>query len=78
MAEGKHVLPETETAVPIMCQPSEGQVVGVLSGRMTFKVLSDQTGRAYAIVEQQIPAGLLERQYLGDEEEPAPDAHDHI
>jgi hypothetical protein len=57
MAEGKPFLPETETAVPIICQPSEGKVVGVLGGRMTFKVLSEQTGGAYAIVEQQIPAG---------------------
>jgi hypothetical protein len=48
MAEGKHFLPETETAVPIICQPSEGKVVGVLGGRMTFKVLSEQTGGAYA------------------------------
>ena len=57
MAEGKHFLPETETAVPILCQPSAGKVLGVLGGRMTFKVLSEQTGEAYAIVEQQIPAG---------------------
>jgi hypothetical protein len=48
MAEGQHVLPETGTAVPIICQPSEGQVAGVLGGRMTLKVLSDQTGGAYA------------------------------
>jgi hypothetical protein len=47
-AEGQHVFPETETAVPIIGQPSEGNVVGVLGGRMTFKVLSDQTGEAYA------------------------------
>jgi hypothetical protein len=48
MAEGQHVLPETEVAVPIMCQPSEGEVVGVRGGPMTFKVLSEQTGGAYA------------------------------
>jgi quercetin dioxygenase-like cupin family protein len=57
MAEDKPFLPETETAVPIICQPGEGKVVGVLGGRMTFKVLDDHTGGAYAIVEQQIPAG---------------------
>ena len=57
MAEGKHLLPETETAVPILCQPSVGKVLGVLGGRMPFTVLSEQTGEAYAIVEQQIPAG---------------------
>ena len=52
MAEGKPFLPETETAVPLICQPSESMVVGVLGGRMTFKVLSEQTGGVYAIVEQ--------------------------
>ena len=57
MAEGKPFLPETETAVPIICQLSEGKVVGVLGGRMTFKVLSEQTGGAYAIVEPRIPVG---------------------
>jgi hypothetical protein len=40
MAEGQHVLPETETAVPILCQPSVGKVLGVLGGRMPFTVLS--------------------------------------
>jgi quercetin dioxygenase-like cupin family protein len=57
MAESQRFLPETETAVPIICQPGEGQVVGVLGGHMTFKVLSEQTGGAYAIVEQQVPPG---------------------
>jgi hypothetical protein len=57
MAEGQHCLAETETAVPIICQPSEGKMVGVLGGRTTFKVLSAQTGGAYAIAEQQMPAG---------------------
>jgi hypothetical protein len=41
MAEGQHVLPETETAVPILCQPSVGKVLGVLGGRMPFTVLSE-------------------------------------
>jgi hypothetical protein len=35
MAEGKPFLPETETAVPIICQPSEGKVVGGRDGRGT-------------------------------------------
>jgi quercetin dioxygenase-like cupin family protein len=56
MAKGKRVLPETGTAVPIIRQPTEGKVVGVRGGRMTFKALCEQTGGAYAIVEQQIPA----------------------
>jgi hypothetical protein len=38
MAEGKPFLPETETAVPIICQPSEGKVVGVLSMIKTLLV----------------------------------------
>ena len=43
MAEDQRFLPDMETAVPIMCQPGEEQVVDVLGGRMTFKVRSDQT-----------------------------------
>lgn len=50
-------LPETETAVPIIRLPGEGPVVGVLRDQSTFKVLSEQTGGAYAILEQRIPAG---------------------
>jgi quercetin dioxygenase-like cupin family protein len=57
MAEGRPFLPETETAVPIIRQPGEGKVVGVLRDQSTFKVLSEQTGGAYAILEQKIPAG---------------------
>ena len=38
MAEGKPFLPETETAVPIICQLSEGKVVGGRDGR-------DRSGR---------------------------------
>lgn len=50
-------LPHSETPVPIVRQPGEGRVVGVLRDRSTFKVLSEQTGGAYAILEQQIPSG---------------------
>jgi quercetin dioxygenase-like cupin family protein len=57
MAEGESFLPQTETAVPIVRQPGEGKVVGVLRDRSVFKVLSEQTGGAYAILEQAIPAG---------------------
>ncbi|MBA4186683.1 MAG: cupin domain-containing protein [Planctomycetaceae bacterium] len=57
MSEPQHFLPETETAVPIVRLPGEGQVVGVLRGQSTFKVHSEQTGGAYAILEQQVPAG---------------------
>lgn len=57
MAHGGPFLPETETTVPILRQPGEGRVVGVLGDQSTFKVLSEQTGGAYAILEQKIPAG---------------------
>src|SRR6188472_4612477 len=50
-------LPETETTVPIIRGPGEGKVVGVLRDQSTFKVLSEETGGAYAILEQMIPAG---------------------
>jgi quercetin dioxygenase-like cupin family protein len=57
MAEDRHFLSESETAIPIIRQPGEGKRVGVLRNQSTFKVLSDQTGGAYAILEQKIPAG---------------------
>jgi mannose-6-phosphate isomerase-like protein (cupin superfamily) len=49
-------LPETETAVPIIRPPGSGKVVGVLGARSFFKVLSEDTGGAYAILEQEVPA----------------------
>jgi quercetin dioxygenase-like cupin family protein len=57
MAEGGRFLPQTETAVPIIRGPGEGTVVGVLRDQSTFKVLSEETGGAYAILEQKIPPG---------------------
>jgi len=50
-------LPETETRVPIIHPPGSGKTVGVLRSRSTFKVLPAETGGAYAILEQMIPAG---------------------
>ena len=50
-------LPETETTVPIIRGSGEGKVVGVLRDQSTFKVTSEETGGAYAILEQKIPAG---------------------
>ena len=41
-------LPETETTVPIVRGPGEGKVVGVLRDQSIFKVLSEETGGAYA------------------------------
>jgi quercetin dioxygenase-like cupin family protein len=57
MADCGCFLPETETTVPIIHLPGSGKVVGILGDRSPFKVLSEQTGGAYAILEQQIPAG---------------------
>jgi quercetin dioxygenase-like cupin family protein len=48
-------LPETETTVPIVHPPGSGKVVGILGARSYFKVLSAQTGGAYAILEQEVP-----------------------
>lgn len=50
-------LPTTETAVPIIRPPGAGRAVGVLGDRTLFKVASDETGGAYAILEQHIPPG---------------------
>lgn len=57
MAEDGGFLPETETTTPIVHPPGSGKVVGVLGSRSTFKVLSEQTGGAYAILEQQVMPG---------------------
>src|SRR5437763_6206558 len=55
--ESARFLPETETPVPIIHAPGSGTVVGVLGAQSTFKVLSAQTGGAYAVLEQLVPAG---------------------
>lgn len=52
---GGPFLPQTETTVPIIHPPGSGKSVGVVGGRSIFKVLSAQTGGAYAIIEQEIP-----------------------
>ena len=57
MSSADDFLPETETTVPIIRGPGEGKIVGVLRDQSTFKVLSEQTRGAYAILEQKIPAG---------------------
>lgn len=57
MSANGNFLPVTETTVPIIHPPGSGDQVGVLGSQSTFKVRSEQTGGAYAILEQQIPAG---------------------
>lgn len=50
-------LPQTETTVPIVRGPGEGKAVGVLGDQTIYKVTNEQTGGAYAIIEQTIPVG---------------------
>lgn len=50
-------LSETETKAAIIRRPGEGKVVGILGNQTTFKVASEETGGAYAILEQHIPPG---------------------
>jgi quercetin dioxygenase-like cupin family protein len=57
MADVKPFLSETELTEPIVHPPGSGAVVGVVGGRSTFKVLSEQTGGAYAVLEQEVPPG---------------------
>ncbi len=57
MTEPGKFLPETETTIPVVRQPGEGKIVGVLGDQTVFKVLSEETGGAYAILEQKIPVG---------------------
>ncbi len=57
MANPQPFLPATETTVPIVHAPGGGKVVGVLGARSYFKVQSAETGGAYAVLEQEIPAG---------------------
>lgn len=57
MAKDGGFLPETETKVPIVRLPGSGKVVGVLGSESTFKVTSDETGGAYAVLEQSVLPG---------------------
>ena len=57
MKQPYEFLPETETATPIIRGAGEGKAVGVLRDRSLFKVLPEETGGAYAVLEQTIPAG---------------------
>lgn len=57
MVEPNAFLPQTELTEPIVLPPGGGKPVGVLGAVSTFKVLPEQTGGAYAILEQQVPAG---------------------
>ncbi len=57
MKQPHDFLPETETTLPIIRGAGEGKAVGVLRDRSVFKVLPEETGGAYAVLEQTIPAG---------------------
>jgi hypothetical protein len=54
MKQPHEFLPETETTVPIIRGAGEGKAVGVLRDRSLFKVLPEETGGAYAVLEQTI------------------------
>ena len=47
----------SEIQSPIVRRDKEGPTVEILGGRLTFKVLSDETGGAYAIIDQTVPPG---------------------
>ncbi|MFN4258680.1 MAG: cupin domain-containing protein [Gemmataceae bacterium] len=51
-----HDLPSEMTS-PIITGPGEGKKVGVLHSQSVFKVESEQTNGAYAVLEQTIPPG---------------------
>jgi mannose-6-phosphate isomerase-like protein (cupin superfamily) len=42
---------------PIVLKPGEGKTVSVLGDRYTYKVVGEQTGGGYALVETAVPAG---------------------
>jgi quercetin dioxygenase-like cupin family protein len=50
-------LTTTETTVPNIRGQDEGRVVGVIGGQSWFRVMPEETGGAYAILEQEVPAG---------------------
>ena len=47
----------SEIQKPIVRPDKEGPTVEILGGRLPFKVLSDETGGAYAILDQTVPPG---------------------
>lgn len=57
MRDPAALLPTIETAVAIVRGPGEGPAVGVLGARSIFKVAATETDGAYAVLEQEVPAG---------------------
>ena len=47
----------SEIQTPIVRGDREGKTIEILGGRLTYKVLSDETGGAYAIIDQEVPPG---------------------
>ena len=47
----------SEIQAPIIRGDKEGRSVEILGGRLFFKVLSEETGGAYAIIDQEVPPG---------------------
>lgn len=50
-------LPHSELKEPLVRLSGEGRPVSVLGDRSIFKVLPEETGGAYAVIEQLIPPG---------------------
>tara|TARA_Y100001933_G_scaffold236159_1_gene257876 strand:- start:1416 stop:1976 length:561 start_codon:yes stop_codon:yes gene_type:complete len=48
----------SEIEHPIVRRDKEGLTLEILDGRLTFKVLSEETGGAYAMIEQVVPPGV--------------------
>ncbi|MBI2825310.1 MAG: cupin domain-containing protein [Planctomycetia bacterium] len=57
MPDNPPFLPHSELAAPIVHPPGSGKMVTVLGDESIFKVLPEETGGAYALLEQRIPAG---------------------
>ena len=47
----------SEIQTPIVRGDREGKTIEILGGRLTYKVLSDETEGAYAIIDQEVPPG---------------------
>lgn len=50
-------LPRSELNAPIIRGPGEGPLVGVLGSHAVLKVLPEETGGAYAVLEQRVLPG---------------------
>ena len=47
----------SEIREPILRKNGEGKTIEILGGQLVYKVLSEETGGAYAIIDQEVPPG---------------------